>query len=46
MTYEHLKMPNHQIYRQNIIESPQKEKVSVNNEKRIFIHFTYCSRMR
>ncbi|CAF2141624.1 unnamed protein product, partial [Rotaria magnacalcarata] len=30
--------------RQQIIDSPVKEKLSVNYDKSIFVHFTYCSR--
>ncbi|CAM4846981.1 unnamed protein product [Rotaria magnacalcarata] len=32
--------------RQKIIDSPKKEKLSVNYEKSIFVHFTYCSSMK
>ncbi|CAF4812802.1 unnamed protein product [Rotaria magnacalcarata] len=43
---EPLTSNNYNRYRQNIINSPIKEKLVVNYEKSIFIHFTYCSGMR
>ncbi|CAF3531822.1 unnamed protein product [Rotaria socialis] len=43
---EPLTSNNYNRYRQNIINSPIKEKLVVNYEKSIFVHFTYCSNMR
>ncbi|CAF4843491.1 unnamed protein product, partial [Rotaria socialis] len=41
-----LNFTNYKSYRQNIIDSPIKEKVPINYEKTMFIHFTYCSSMK
>ncbi|CAF3183115.1 unnamed protein product, partial [Rotaria sp. Silwood2] len=37
---------NYAKYRQNVIDSPVKEKVSLDYGKTMFVHFTYCSSMR
>ncbi|CAF1095157.1 unnamed protein product [Rotaria magnacalcarata] len=37
---------NYNRSRQKIIDSPIKEKLSVNYDKSIFVHFTYCSSMK
>ncbi|CAM4851158.1 unnamed protein product [Rotaria magnacalcarata] len=37
---------NYNRFRQKIIDSPIKEKLSVNYDKSIFVHFTYCSSMK
>ncbi|CAF3483322.1 unnamed protein product [Rotaria socialis] len=37
---------NYNRSRQKVIDSPIKEKLSVNYEKTIFVHFTYCSSMK
>ncbi|CAF4078923.1 unnamed protein product, partial [Rotaria sordida] len=34
---------NYNIFRQQVINAPIKEKVSVDYRKTIFVHFTYCS---
>ncbi|CAF1666200.1 unnamed protein product [Rotaria magnacalcarata] len=43
---ELLTFNNYVKYRQAVIDSPVKEKLSVNYEKSIFVHFTYCSSMK
>ena len=43
---EPLTLINYNRSRQKIIDSPSKDKLLVNYEKSIFVHFTYCSRMR
>ncbi|CAF3564363.1 unnamed protein product [Rotaria socialis] len=43
---EPLSFHNYDRYRQQIINSPIKEKLSVNYEKTMLIHFTYCSSMK
>ncbi|CAF5208266.1 unnamed protein product, partial [Rotaria magnacalcarata] len=40
---EPLTSNNYNRSRQKIIDSPIKEKLSVNYDKSIFVHFTYCS---
>ena len=37
---------NYNEYRQKIINSPIKEKISVDYGKTMFVHFTYCSNMK
>ncbi|CAF1470805.1 unnamed protein product [Rotaria sordida] len=37
---------NYNIFRQQVINAPIKEKVPVDYRKTIFVHFTYCSSMR
>ncbi|CAM4835642.1 unnamed protein product [Rotaria magnacalcarata] len=37
---------NYNRFRQKIIDPPVKEKLSVNYDKSIFVHFTYCSSMK
>ncbi|CAF1260607.1 unnamed protein product [Rotaria sordida] len=37
---------NYTNYRQKVIDSPIKEKVTVDHCKTIFVHFTYCSNMK
>ncbi|CAF2028132.1 unnamed protein product [Rotaria magnacalcarata] len=37
---------NYNRSRQKIIDSPIKEKLSVNYDKSIFVHFTYCTSMK
>ena len=37
---------NYDKYRQQVIDSPYKEKATINYDKIIFIHFTYCSSMK
>ncbi|CAF3387438.1 unnamed protein product [Rotaria socialis] len=43
---EPLTSVNYNRFRQKIIDSPIKEKLSVNYDKSIFVHFTYCSSMK
>ncbi|CAM4830771.1 unnamed protein product [Rotaria magnacalcarata] len=43
---EPLTVNNYVRYRQIVINSPIKEKLLVNYEKSIFVHFTYCSSMK
>ncbi|CAF4491848.1 unnamed protein product, partial [Rotaria socialis] len=40
---EPLTLTNYNRSRQKIIDSPSKDKLLVNYEKSIFVHFTYCS---
>ncbi|CAF4300465.1 unnamed protein product, partial [Rotaria sordida] len=37
---------NYDKYRQHVIDSPMKEKVTIDYEAVMFIHFTYCSTMK
>ncbi|CAF2065566.1 unnamed protein product [Rotaria magnacalcarata] len=37
---------NYKHYRQQVIDSPVKEKVPVDYGKTMFVHFTYCSSMK
>jgi hypothetical protein len=37
---------NYEKYRQQIIDSPYKEKLPIQYDKNMFVHFTYCSSMR
>ncbi len=37
---------NYNRYRQQIMDTPFKEKIPVDYDKTIFIHFTYCLNMR
>ncbi|CAF3807905.1 unnamed protein product [Rotaria sp. Silwood1] len=37
---------NYSKYRQIVIDSPMKQKVSIDYEAVMFIHFTYCSTMK
>ncbi|CAF1470480.1 unnamed protein product [Rotaria magnacalcarata] len=37
---------NYVNYRKKVIDSPLKEKVPVNYDKTMFVHFTYCSSMK
>ncbi|CAF3309015.1 unnamed protein product, partial [Rotaria sp. Silwood2] len=41
-----LNFHNYNAYRQKIIDSSKKEKIPINYEKIIFIHFTYCLNMK
>ncbi|CAF3413328.1 unnamed protein product, partial [Rotaria socialis] len=43
---EPLTLTNYNRSRQKIIDSPSKDKLLVNYEKSIFVHFTYCSSMK
>ncbi|CAF4468314.1 unnamed protein product [Rotaria magnacalcarata] len=43
---EPLTLTNYNRSRQKIIDSPSKDKLLVNYEKSLFIHFTYCSSMK
>ncbi|CAF4316766.1 unnamed protein product, partial [Rotaria magnacalcarata] len=45
-TDQPLNFTNYKRYRQKIIDSPIKEKVPINYEKTMFVHFTYCSSMK
>ncbi|CAF1365985.1 unnamed protein product [Rotaria sordida] len=37
---------NYVNYRQEVIDSPIKEKIPIDYGKTIFVHFTYCSSMK
>lgn len=37
---------NYKLYRKNIINSPIQVKIPVDDNKAIFVHFTYCSNMK
>ncbi|CAF4210995.1 unnamed protein product [Rotaria sordida] len=41
-----LTVNNYNNYRQKVTDSPIKEKVLIDYEKTMFVHFTYCSNMK
>ncbi|CAF4660703.1 unnamed protein product [Rotaria sp. Silwood2] len=41
-----LAIRNYNRYRQKVIDSPIKEKVDIDYESVMFVHFTYCSTMK
>ncbi|CAF1522166.1 unnamed protein product, partial [Rotaria sordida] len=37
---------NYDKYRQNVLDSPYTERIEIDYDKVMFIHFTYCSSMK